>query len=261
MSRVTTAAVDRLRAELGQRDLAIVASLHVVRVATGSQLERLHFASVSPASRGRVCRRVLSRLVAQRVLARLGRRIGGARAGSAGFVYALDVAGQRLVASGGGRRPWTPSAAFLAHSLDVTELYVRLREAAGSGALELLAFDAEPACWRSFTTAQGAGVLKPDAYVRVGLGEFEDHYFVEVDRGTVGAAAIGRKLALYRAYYASGREQQARGVFPRVLWLAPDEARRAWLVDVAGRQPSESWRLFQIVRFDQALRVFTGQGL
>jgi len=142
----------------------------------------------------------------------------------------------------------------------VTELFVQLREAARGGGLELLDFDAEPACWRTFTGLGGARTtLKPDAFVRVGLADFEDSYFVEVDRATHSGPSVARKLTLYRRYWQSGREQsRRRGVFPKVLVLVPSEARRSALVDVASAQPAESWPLFQIVHYEQALRVFRG---
>ena len=63
----------------------------------GKQLERLHFTELSGASGPVVRRRVLGRLVRWEVLTTLERRIGGVRAGSSGLVYALNIAGKRLV--------------------------------------------------------------------------------------------------------------------------------------------------------------------
>ncbi|GAA2734106.1 replication-relaxation family protein [Actinocorallia aurantiaca] len=117
-------------------------------------------------------RRVLARLVSGRVLVTLARRVGGVRAGSQGLTYALDTAGQLLMQRWHGvsdsapsriRRPWTPGQLFLAHSLDVSELYVRLVEVARlHGAFAVERFDAESAAW----VENGlSGWLKPDAYV------------------------------------------------------------------------------------------------
>jgi len=262
---VTSARVAQLEAHLSERDLAIVTTLDRVRLATGAQLQRLHFTDGTTASQLRRSEMALSRLVGRRVLARLDRRVGGVRSGSAGYVYALDAAGQRLASvcgPAGGRRlrrPWTPGAAFVDHALAVTELYVGLREAERAGSLELVAFDAEPLCWRTFTGLGGARVvLKPDAFVRIGLGEFEDCYFVEVDRATHSAPAIARKLTVYRRYFQTGREQARCGVFPKVLLLVPTEKRRAALVEVAAAQPATTWPLFQIARHDEALERALG---
>lgn len=245
-----------LAASLTPTDYAIVDSLARVRVATGQQLVRLHFAERPSAERQ--ARRVLGRLVEHRVLCRLTRRIGGLRAGSSGYVYALDIAGQRLSGGGRNRRPWTPGTAFLAHALQVTELYVGLTEAARIGRVELLSFEAEPTCWRDFSGPGARLTLKPDAHICLGVGRFEDRWFIEVDRGTEGTTTLGRKADLYRRYWQSGREQARHPAFPKVLWIVPDEARKTVLVDVLIHQPSDAWPLFQVVLQTQALAVLSG---
>lgn len=210
-SRMSAARVAWVKGRLGQRDLLIVQTLGRVRVASAKQ--RIHLFASSPLSNARSCRAVLARLARWRVLARLDRRVGGVRSGSAGYVYALDVVGQRIAAEGPPirgsrfRRPWTPSAPFLDHALAVTELYVRLLEAERGGQFQLLAFETEPDCWRSFHGPAGEMVVvKPDAFVRIGAGEFEEHAFVEVDQGTESRRALAVKLDRYRTYWASGRE-------------------------------------------------------
>ena len=265
--RITEAYVAELERGLTPRERAIVASLDRLRIASVKQLERLHFTAYSERANARQARKALSGLTERRVVTRLERRVGGVRAGSRGSVYALDVAGQRLASvcgPAGGvriRRPWTPGTPFLAHQLAVTELFVQLTETSRDDVLEILDFDAEPASWRTFTGLGGSRtVLKPDSFVRLGLGEFEDSYFVEVDRATHSGPSVARKLTLYRRYWQTGREQHRRsGVFPKVLVLVPSEARRAALVDIAAGQPADSWPLFQIARYDDALAVLTGE--
>ncbi|MEA2901384.1 MAG: hypothetical protein QOH36_1271 [Actinomycetota bacterium] len=95
--------------------------------------------------------------------------------------------------------------------------------------------------------------MKPDAAVRLGADEYEDHWFIEVDRGTESPAVIERKAAVYRSYWSTGREQAELGAFPRVLWLVPDERRRAVLVHALGRGPAEAWRLHSVARFADAI--------
>jgi hypothetical protein len=262
--RVTAARVEAVREQLSGRDFAIARDVARVRMVSGEQLQRLHFEVGTPASRVRTAQRVLGRLVDLRVLSRLDRRIGGVRAGSAGFVYALDAVGQRLMTgtgAGGGRRvrrPWTPSGLFVDHTLGVTEVYVRLVEADRAGVLELLDVETEPTSWRRFVGADGAwATLKPDAYVRVGVDEFEDHWFLELNRSTEGPAALSRKLHVYRGYWASGREQAAHGVFPQVLFVVSTDARAEQVVDVLGRQPPESWRLFRVAKSDRLIATLT----
>lgn len=258
--RLTEARVVQLERQLTDTDRAVVTTLDQVRLATSRQLQRLHVMDGSPGSNLRRTQSVLTKLSRRRILARLDRQVGGPRAGSAGYVYGLDVAGQRLASAcgpAGGiriRRPWTPGTSFVDHTLAVTELYVRLREAAASGSLELMAFEAEPLCWRGFSGLGGGRVtLKPDAFVRVARGDFEVLAFIEVDRATQSGPAIARKLRTYRRYFDTGREQHRHGVFPRVLFLAPSAARKAALVDLAAAQPADSWPLFGIRAFEEAV--------
>lgn len=262
MSRqyLTQARLQGMADRLGPRDWGILDSLAQVRLASARQLEHLHFGGLSPRSRARIRRRVLARLTDQRLLARLDRRIGGVRAGSSGYVYTLGLAGQRLVLDGGvtGRRPrkpWTPSRAFVDHRLGVTQRFIELKQAEGAGQLQVLAFESEPESWRPLTGLDRRQ-LKPDAFVRAAVGEWEELVFVEYDRGTEGPAQLRRQLDAYWQYYLSGHAQADAGVFPRVLWLADHRDRVAWMTDVAARQPPDRWRLHQVIpseRFIDAL--------
>jgi Replication-relaxation len=267
MKRVTAPYVERLAAELPARDLAVVETLDQLRVATPSQLQRLHFMSGTKVANARQTWRRLRALTEARVLTVLERRIGGGRGGSSQAVLALDTAGQRLGAAcgpAGGRRlrrPWTPGSRFLAHALAVTELYVELREREREGHGKLLDFYAEPSCWRRFTGVGGAAVwLKPDAFVRWGAGELEHLSFVEVDRATASAPTVARKLDLYRRYWQTGREAERFGAFPRVVLLTPDDARRATLAAAVTRQPSEARLLYRVGLYEDAMRLLTGGG-
>lgn len=266
---LTEARVADMAARLSPTDERIIATLDRVRLATATQLERLHFRGREGSRRteARRARRTLARLTEQRVIVRLDRRIGGARAGSAGYVYALDVAGQRLASASGPaggvrlRRPWTPGLAFVAHTLAVTELYVWLYEAKRQGELELVAFDAEPHCWRAFAGVGGGRCwLKPDAFVQVGVDASEHFAFVEVDRATQSAPALARKLASYRRYFQSGREQaRLGGLFPRVLLLVPSRARQEVVARICAAQPRASRPLWLVANYEDALAAFSGE--
>jgi Replication-relaxation len=187
------------------------------------------------------------------------------RAGSAGYVYYLGPAGQRLVGYWQGQglirgryRP-EPGGRYVRHRLAVSQLYVDAVGAARRGELELLDFASEPDCWRTYLDGFGGQhLLKPDAYVRVGLGAYEDRWFIEVDLATESRTVIARKLRAYLAYYRSGEEQRTAGVFPRVLLLANAEVRKAALVEVCTRLPAESWELFTVTTLDRFAVVVTG---
>ena len=263
-SRLTLAGLGRLVEQLTDRDLDVVLSLKRVRVATTRQVERLHFTDGTSLSNARQCRRRLERLTQLQVVHRLERRVGGLRAGSSSFVYSLGIAGQRLAGERGPvggqrvRRPWTPSGAFVAHALDVTELYVRLVEQLRNDDEHnrLGRFDTEPGAWRGYSGVGGERlVLKPDAFVIIRSQEFEDQWFIELDRSTESPTKLSRLADGYGRYWQSGSEQAASGVFPKVLFVVPDHDRAEIVIKTLARQPAEAWQLFQVVTFDDAAAV------
>ncbi len=254
----------QLAAETTLRDRDVLADVARWRLLSTRQIERLHFAGGDQAatalSRARSCRRSLERLVRERLLVRLERRIGGVRAGSASFIYSIGPVGQRLIGQPGPRRRWRePSAQFVAHTLAVSELYVRLHEAARAGELELLSPpQPEPECWRALPGLGGRSLLKPDLAVHLGARDYEFRWFVEVDLGTEHRPALLRKCQAYEAYYRSGVEQAEHGVFPRVLWVVPDEVRARVIRRLAEQAAGLTPGLSVVTISDQAVAVLSG---
>ena len=62
-------------------------------------------------------------------------------------------------------------------------------------------------------------------YVVLGVGEEALHSFVEVDQGTEHSPALLRKLKQYETAYRIGYIEAVAGVFPRVVWIVPNQAR------------------------------------
>src|SRR5262249_45730797 len=121
----------------------------------------------------------------------------------------------------------------------------------------------EPGAWRTFYGLGGAVVrLKPDAYVVLQLGSYEDHWFLEVDLGTESAATIARKAKVYEAYWRAGAAHAPHHhPLPRRLWLAPDEKRADALRAVLRRQPAELAEIFDVVVATRAVeRLLQGAG-
>jgi hypothetical protein len=273
VSRVSVPRLVALADGMPLHERQIVETVARLTLVSGRQLSDLFFylyfsnasnSAAAPAHARRV-RRVLARLVEQRALDRLERRHGGPGGGSSAWVYALGPAGVRLVAYWAGeglprsRTAHEPGMSWTAHTLAVSELYVRLREAERAGRVELLDFDAEPDCWRPYTRLGGAaGVLKPDAYVRLGVGEYEDSFLVEVDLGTEHRGQLTRQHHAYSEYFRAGVEQAKTGVFPGVLWLVPDARRVALLADIQRGLPAQARRLFTVASSERALTVLCG---
>src|SRR5580658_3282591 len=105
MSRVSVPRLVAVGDAMPLRDRQIVETVARLTLVSGRQFADLFFDSIAhPATRSRRARRILARLVEQRVLDRLVRRRGGAGGGSDSWVYALGPAGRRVVAdwAGGG---------------------------------------------------------------------------------------------------------------------------------------------------------------
>lgn len=229
--RVGRIALGRLRTLLSDRDIAIIASVDQFRYLSGMQINRLHFHTHASASTAaRTARSVLNRLVAGRLLRRTDRRIGGIRGGSSSYVYGIGPVGHRLLHDDGSRGRWDePSTTFLDHTLAIADLAIELtlkttkRQAADEASLRI---QTEPRCWRRFTKGLGGQeVLKPDLFISLLSGEYEDRWFIEIDMATESTKAIEKKCQTYLDYHRSGIEQHQHDVFPRVLWVVPNEKR------------------------------------
>lgn len=225
----------QLADSLSDRDLTIIRSIHQHRFLGTRHVEAIHFRGHATAlSAARLARRALRRLSDHGLLDHLDRRIGGIRAGSAGYIWTLSSAGARLLAEVDGdsgiRRQHEPSLRLLNHYLAIAEVHVELIEAHDAKSFEVTNLELEPASWRRF---QGLGgevrLVRPDLVVVTASSNYEDHWFIEVDLGSEHPPTIVKKCRLYLDYLDSGTEQAKLGVFPRVLWVVPDESRAARL--------------------------------
>jgi hypothetical protein len=229
---------------------------------TAKQIRPLYFPSSSHSSElaaVRACSRALERLAAGGLLWRLDRRIGGVRAGSGSAICTLGPAGQRLLGDGARRRAYEPTRRFVDHTLAISQLVVDAIVADRTGTVSLVGYQAEPACWRSFSRAGARMLLRPDLLLTLDAGGLRFMWWVEIDRASESLPVIIRKCRLYGAYYQTGQEQARRdGVFPRVCWIAPDERRASLMRRAIARERNLPDRLFIVTSSDRALEVLTG---
>jgi hypothetical protein len=220
-----------------ERDLAVLYSVATHRFLTTRHITALHFADTSQDEHGsRMARKVLKRLQDSGVISHLEQRIGGVRAGSASFVWRVGPVGDRLLRFGTEDtvrrgRPYEPSEWLLKHCLAIADVHVELLGAARAGRFELLRADLEPATWRHYLGLGGERrVLKPDLAAVTASGDYEDHWFVEVDLGHEHIPTILDKCRTYELYRRTGTEEEHRGqsVFPVVVWVmhTPERAER-----------------------------------
>lgn len=255
-SRVSARTLDDIDRRLGDHDREVLHVVARLRIASGDQLARALWEEEPGSDRRRRARRALKRLTDWRVVDRLPRTVGGVRAGSSGFLYCVGPVGARLLAryQTTPRRLHAPGDRYVAHTLAVAELVVGLHEAQRAERLDVLGIETEPTCWRPFTGPMLARlVLKPDLFVRIGVGGYEDRWLIEVDMATESPATVTRKARAYLAHYRSGTEQARHGVYPRVLWTVPDERRAEVVSDALAALPAASRRLFSVCTHDDTL--------
>jgi Replication-relaxation len=257
-SRISTRRLERIAADLSELDRDLLAFVSEYRLATGTQLVRRFWPSETGDGdrRARAGRRALKRLADWRVLDPLpGRGRGGVRGGSDTLIYSVGVVGRKLLVRRGltQKRLGRPSERHITHTLTICELAIRLYEADRAGAVECIGVQTEPECWRPFIGAMGQRlILKPDLYLRVAFpgSAYEYRFFCEIDLGTEHTGALLAKCRRYLAHWRSGLEQQEHGVYPKVLWVVPDEHRAEEIERTVGRLPLEDRRLFVIRAFD-----------
>jgi hypothetical protein len=255
--------ISTTRQRLSTRDLDVLRLTGRLRMLSGAQLREMYWTDGKPETRARLARRGLARLVALEVLTPLSRRIGGVRSGSSGTVYAVGKIGQGILASEQGakrrtRPAYTPGERFLAHTLAISQLYIELVTATRWGLADLLAFDPEPDCWVTYPGPFGAQrTLKPDAFLRLGIGDYEDACFIERDMGTIAAVTIERQAHRYLDCCRTGTLQASLGVFPRTAWIVPDETRAGVVSEALSRLPDEARRLFVVVTASEAIALLT----
>ncbi|MFT4165668.1 MAG: replication-relaxation family protein [Microlunatus sp.] len=228
-----------LAEQLSERDHALLLDLERFRLLSTKHLQRLRFTDhASELAAARASARALLRLEALGVVTALDRRIGGVRKGSASYIWQLTATGERYLRASRGearrRRFLEPGAVFVNHTLAVNDVAVGLLEAdrrhAGFTVEQL---QTEPHNWRRYLGPAGeVKWLKPDLHVISVVGGqdgYEEHAFLEIDLGTEHLPRIQAKCRIYAAYARTGAYQAHYGLFPAVVWLSPDPARRAAL--------------------------------
>lgn len=264
---MTRSDIDALCDHLTERDCQLLRDVEKYRLLTTRHLRRLHFdpAHPTPTAAARACNRTLARLREAGVLKTLDRRIGGARAGSAGFVWYVGPAGERVLqalspADSGGRRNYRePSRHFALHTLAVAELAVKTIEADRHGDIEVVELQAEPVCWQhSLAPFGSAQTLKPDLRLVSVSGVYEEHWFIEADLASEHLPVILRQCAAYQAFRATGRYQGIHGLFPAVLWVTPTEARAGAIRAAVGRTAGLEPALFRVCTAPEYLATVSG---
>lgn len=255
--RLSRKRLEELDLTLAERDKEILPAIQRHRYLMSGQVQRLFFMDAASPSAGlRAANRTLKRLKELGLIDALSRRIGGVRAGSGSLVWYLTHGGERFLRLHDhrpypGRRFFEPSPFFLAHTLAVSELAVRLVEICREKRPRLATMETEPECWRSYSEYGKHLSLKPDLYAVTITGQYEDRWFFEVDLDTESPSKVIEKCQRYHQYYQSGLEQKASGVFPLTVWIVPGLERKDHLITHIKAAFIKQPRLFTVITCDE----------
>lgn len=264
--RISRKQLEQLVEQLSDRDLDVIRQVDEHHFLSTRQIAAFCFADKTTATAAlRAADRALAKLTSLKLLVTLARRIGGARAGSGSYLWTLSGPGARLrnTQRGGDhvasrRREIEPSRTFLEHTLAVAEVHLRLHDLALHTPTRLLGVQLEPACWRPYLSAGGSTIrLKPDLAVITETGDYEDHWFIEIDMNTEPPSRVIRKCQQYQDYQHTGTEQHRTGVFPAVIWIVPDHIRRDTLRSRLADEASLTPGLFTVVILDALTDLIT----
>jgi hypothetical protein len=232
-------------------------------MATGQQIQRLHFANLRGRNSARTARiKTIKRLRDARVITAFPRRIAGNERGSVPHIYALDTAGLRLIKQRAGlpeserfRRPRRPGILLEMHVIAVAEFYVQVVEASRRAGFAIAEFAGEPACWWRDSSGMQ---LKPDAYLALRGPGYVDHWWIEIDLDTEHTAMVERQISAYLTFAQRG-EPGPNDALPGVLLVAPTSDRCAKLENAVKRLDPAAGNYITVTTMDAAISVLTAR--
>ena len=236
-------------------------------LATSSQLARLFFAE-SPTHRSQIRRSNLAtkQLKEAGLIYHQPRKIGGWTRGSSSYIWSLTYKGWKKLKEINSsislrfRNRVDFSQNHVEHTLAITEIFVELKELERLGKIKLEEFHYEPKSWRYYSDIGDSSlVLKPDAFAKITVGEYEDFYFFELDRSSESLTRIVNTCKKYIHYYNTGIEQRVNDIFPFVLWIVPDERRKENISNAIHLRLNNFWQIFQVVTLDEFSQFIHGE--
>ena len=254
-----------IEGRLTARDHAVLQTIRKYRFLTSTQVGNLFFTDcTTKTSRSRNQNLLLQRLGEFGLIRPLERRMGGFGGGSSLKVWYLTEAGQRLLTlndpdSIKRKRIVEPQPLFLEHTLAISECAVQMTSLCRySSDLNLEAIDAEPTCWRRFADGDKAVYLKPDLFAITTYQKYEDRWFIEMDLGSESPRQVVDKCNVYLRYYYTGIEQKESGMFPMVVWIVKDDARKERLKEYIRDSIKALPKMFLVITPDELEKTLRG---
>jgi hypothetical protein len=209
------------------RENEILLQLSGFRYLTEPMIEEFLFggSSVTPLSRQVITRRVLHRLKRKGLILETPRVVGPA-GGTARLVYFLTAKGYNLARTLNpglpSRQPNLRGTSLMGHGLMCAEVALAFRRAARSNpGHELLDWECD---WQA-AERLGARLVVPDAHLVYATHDRTLEAFIEVDLATEGSRVFAWKIRRYLDLYRGGSWIKHVRVWPRILTIAPTQAR------------------------------------
>ena len=258
-TRLSRAQLEQIEAHLTARDHAVLQAIRKYRFLTSVQIGRLYVTGYNTTKSQTRQQNILTKRLSDYGLIRsLARRVGGEGGGSSQPVWHLTEAGYRLLTlndpdAGPRKRFREPSALFLKHTLAVAECAIQMTcISRNSYDIDLEQVDSEPACWRCYRDADGhLCYLKPDLFVITNYDNYEDRWFIEMDLGTESPTDVVEKCDAYLRYFYTEIEQRETQMFPLVVWITTDEARKQRLREYISEHTKGHPKMFLVITPDQ----------
>jgi len=225
------------------RDADIIQAVDQFGQLTSGHIWHCHFDNTNKNSMDRV----LKRLVALKLLARVERRlVGGNGGGSGQYVYQLGAAGHEYLDK---RGKYVPSHRTVKqHMLEIADAYGEFVTAEESGNIRILNYLTEPNTHMDIAGAK----VRPDLFMEyelVGKGEGRS-LWLEIDRGHESLPVISEMVKRYVHVFKYATKRDVERV-PAVVFLVPDDRRKRSIESVIRREAEE---------FEDFLNVHLAEG-
>lgn len=252
---------------LSDKEKQILEALKNAKVLFSYQIRRLFFDEVtSIANATRYTNRTMQKLKNYGLVdVLMNRRIGGVRKGSVANIWYLTENGHRILNLGKKEpdekpkrtRYLEPADSTLKHKMAIAECYVQLMELEQRGLLKVKEASFEPSNWRYFDYDNQSEVLKPDLTVVTAQQGYECRYMIELDLSTESMDVITKKCLRYHKYLQTGEEQALYNIFPLVLFIVKDEARKTKMEDTIRTKFDGYPKIFLVITADEFASIMT----
>lgn len=232
------------------RDAEIVETTDAFGQLSSGQIWAIHFQH--NASKNSMDR-VLQRLVKNKLLNRIERRmVGGTRGGSGQYVYQLGSLGHDFLGKRGAFAP--AHRTVKQHMLEIVDVFLRFQTEEQAGNIRILNYLTEPD-----THVEIAGAkLRPDLFLEYELIREKKaiSLWVEVDRGFESLSVISAMINRY-VHVMNHATADDLETIPMILFIVPDDRRLRNISGLIKREAKGYQQMFSVQLRDSIITPVT----